>query len=149
ALVIVVGPAPAGAEPAPRWSIDLAATAWQPRRDAADYAATSAGLRPRVGFALHPAIAITADFDWVFVEREPSLVAGDIYYYAASVGARLTPPRPWRVRPFADLTAGRYALHVECAPRTCGGALVHDAALGYRLGGGATAVLAPWLTAEA
>lgn len=145
-------PAFAAAEPttpsARGFSVRTGLALWQPRGDARSLADTSPGVRPEVSYAVLPGLAITGAFDWVIVDKAEGVGGGDAYFYALSVGARYTVPVPGRVRPVVAASLGRYSVHVDCASE-CGGALVHDDALGARLEGGLAVAITPWLRAQA
>jgi Outer membrane protein beta-barrel domain len=151
-LLPALAAAESASEPPPPstrgFSVRTGFAMWQPRADARSVAETSPGLRPEVAYTVLPGLAVTAAFDWVIVDKADGVGGGDAYFYAASLGARYTVPVPGRVRPVVAASLGRYSLHVDCASE-CGGALVHDNALGGRIEGGLAIAINPWLNAQA
>lgn len=122
---------------------------WQPRGDTRELAEASPALRPEVTYAITPWLAAVAGFDWVSVDKSDRLVAGNAYYYAASLGARVMLPLHGRVQPLLAASLGRYSVHVDCLPSMCGGALVHDNTLGGRLDAGVSVAIRPAVHAQA
>lgn len=122
---------------------------WQPRAEARDLADVSPALRAEVAYAITPWLAAMAAGDWVVVDKAADLVAGDVYYYAGSIGLNVTYPVRGRVRPVLGVSLGRYSVHADCLPAVCGGALVNDSALGERLDIGVSLRLHPRVQAQA
>lgn len=145
--VVLVTPALATADTGLSLAAGLAY--WQPRAEARDLADVSPALCAELSYAITPYLAAFAAADWVFLDKAADLVAGDVYYYAASIGLRATYPAPGRVRPVLAASLGRYSAHADCLPALCGGALLNDSGLGERLDVGASLRLYPRVHAQA
>jgi hypothetical protein len=133
--VLVIGVLAAAAAPAhaqdderePRLVIGGSAVIWVPQSDADDTTDTSIGVRPQVTYWITPFVGVTGTFDWVFVNEESGV--GDVTYYTIGAGARVTLPRPMRIKPYGELVLGWHVVDAEG---------VDESDLGFRFGGGAT-----------
>jgi opacity protein-like surface antigen len=106
-----------------------------PQADADDTTETSLGLGAGVVYRVHPNVAVTGSFDYVFANAKDDVVPDDyrIYFYSLNLGVRVITRERVGLQPFGELSLGRHTAGYD-GPDD--GDSQSD--IGFRIGGGVT-----------
>jgi hypothetical protein len=126
--------APVDGSAAPRIELGARLGMWMPMDDADDYSDASLGVRLHGVYWVVPMFAIGAAVDWVAVNEEEGV--SDLTYYGIGITGLITTPAPSRVKPFGELSVGRYTLDSDDVDDS-------ESDIGFRLGGGVSLEMAP------